>query len=107
MSPTREPGGEHDARDDALDLDVGRVWRQERVSCPHVDILRAYQARSLPDGALEYVRFHLEHSQCPYCNAALDESRATEQEAAQQVFTDLRDRLLRSTRTALRRAGNA
>ena len=93
--------------DDALDLDVGRVWREERVSCPHADILRAYQARSLPEGALEYVRFHLETSQCPYCNAAIEEARVVEQAAARQVFTDLRDRLLRSTRAALRRASNA
>ncbi|HLU37957.1 MAG TPA: hypothetical protein VK081_01140 [Planctomycetota bacterium] len=91
---------------DALDLDVGRVWREERVSCPHQDILRAYLARSLPDGAMEYIQFHLETSACPYCNASLDELRASEQEAAGQAFTDLRDRLFRSTRAALRRAGN-
>ena len=92
---------------DAIDLDVGRVWREERVSCPHVDILRAFLAKSLADGALEYVRFHLEKSQCPYCNAALDDLKATEQVAAREVFTDLRDRLLRSTKAALRRAGGA
>lgn len=91
---------------DALDLDVGRVWREERVSCPHADILRAYQAGSLPEGAMDYVRFHLETSQCPYCNAALEDVRQAEQQAAREVFTDLRDRLLRSTKAALRRASN-
>jgi hypothetical protein len=91
---------------EALDLDVGRVWREERVSCPHVDILRAYQAQSLPAGAMEFIAFHLETSQCPYCNAALQDLQASEQAAAREVFTDLRDRLLRSTKTALRRAGN-
>lgn len=92
---------------DPVDLDVGRVWREERVSCPHADILRAFQAGSLGEGAMQYVRFHLETSQCPFCNAALDELRASEQAAAAEVFTDLRDRLLRSTKAALRRAGNA
>lgn len=92
---------------DALDLDVGRVWRLERVSCPHVDVLRAYHTRSLPDGAMDYMRFHLETSQCPYCNAALDELRAGERSVEQQALTDVRERLLRSTKAALRRAGNA
>lgn len=95
----------NDANADALDLDVGRVWREERVSCPHVDILRAFEAQALPQGALDYVRFHLETSQCPYCNAAVQDLRVGDQDAAQAVFTDLRDRLLRSTRTAMRRAG--
>jgi len=89
-----------------LDLDVGRVWRLERVSCPHVDVLRAYHTRSLPDGAMEYLQFHLETSLCPYCNASLEELRAADQESQREALSDVRDRLLRSTRTALRRAGN-
>ncbi|MEZ5965177.1 MAG: hypothetical protein R3F56_15190 [Planctomycetota bacterium] len=92
--------------DEALDLDVGRVWRLERVSCPHVDVLRAYHTGSLPAGAVEYLRFHLETSQCPYCNASLEDLRAAEADSGQDVLTDVRDRLLRSTRTALRRVGN-
>lgn len=96
----------HDRGDDALDLDVGRVWRLERVSCPHADVLRAFTTSSLPEGAMDYVRFHLEQSQCPYCNASLEEIRAQDQSAQNAVLTDVRDRLLRSTRTALRRVGN-
>lgn len=93
--------------EEALDLDVGRVWRLERVSCPHADVLRAYHTRSLSDGAMDYLRFHLETSRCPYCNSTLDELKAAEQAAGGAMLGDVRDRLLRSTRTALRRAGNA
>lgn len=97
---TASPEGE-----DLVDLDVGRVWREERVSCPHIDILRAFLAQSLQEGAMDFVRFHLERSQCPYCNAVLAELQAHERANEREVFTDLRDRLLRSTRTALRRPG--
>ena len=89
---------------DLLAFTVATVWRDERVSCPHADILRAYETGSLEGGAMEFVRFHLEESQCPYCNATLSDLRTRDKEAAEPVLGDLRDKLLRSTRTALRSA---
>lgn len=91
--------------DDRFDLDVGRVWREERVSCPHVDVLRAYLMASLSAGAMDFMRFHLETSRCPYCSSAIEELRALEAASAASSMTDLRDRLMRSTRVALRRGG--
>lgn len=96
-----------DAESDRLDLDVGRVWRDERVSCPHPDILRAFDAQGLEEGAMEFLRFHLERSQCPYCNAVLESLRTGDEAASAKAFADVRDRLLRSTRTAMGRAGGA
>ncbi len=94
-----------DPEQDALDLDVGRVWREERVSCPHPDVLRAFDAQGLDEGAMDYLRFHLERSQCPYCNAVLSALRSSDEAAGEKVFSDVRDRLLRSTRTGMRRVG--
>ena len=34
---------------------VASVWREERVSCPHPDILQAYDAGALPGGAAEFL----------------------------------------------------
>ncbi len=93
--------------EEALVFTVATVWREERVSCPHQDILRAYSTGALDSGAMDFVRFHLEESECPYCNSVLEDQRLSEGEAAKTGLGDLRDRLLRSTAAALRKASGA
>jgi len=93
-----DPSGE------ALLFTVGSVWREARVSCPHPDILRAWLADGLEKGASEFLRFHVEESQCPYCAATVEDFRAREAHGKQGPMTDLRDKLLRSTVAALRKA---
>lgn len=93
-----------DDDDDLLAFTVGTVWREERVSCPHPDVLRAYDTGSLAEGAMDFLAFHLSESQCPYCNAVLEDLRLSDEEAAQPQLTNLRDKLLRSTVAALRHA---
>ena len=90
--------------DEDLAFTVATVWREERVSCPHADILRAFTETALEAGAMDFVRFHLEESQCPYCNALLEDQRLSDAEAASSGLEDLRDKLMRSTVTALREA---
>lgn len=92
---------------DDLELTVGAVWREERVSCPHPDILRAYLAHSLDSGAMGFVSFHLGESLCPYCNSVVEDLRLSDTEAAKAGLASVRDRLLRSTVTALRGAAGA
>ena len=89
-------------RDDLLTFTVSTVWREERVSCPHPDILRAYETKSLDPGAMEFLDFHLNECVCPYCNAILDDLRLRDDEASQHRLGDLKDRLLRSTAAALK-----
>ena len=91
--------------DDKLAFTVASVWRDERVSCPHADILKAWLGGSLPVDAAEFVTFHLDEAACPYCNAVLSELRAQDEAAAVAPLEDLRGRLLRSTVTFLRRSG--
>lgn len=89
-------------RGDALEFTVSTVWREERVSCPHPDILTAYQSGALEEAAGEFVRFHLEESACPFCNAICEDLDMTEEDAASAGLPGMRDRLMRSTVAALR-----
>ena len=86
-----------------LAFTVAAVWREERVSCPHPDLLQAYETRSLQDGALQFLDFHLNESECPYCNAVLGDLRARQSEAESTPLSGLKVRLFRPTVTELRR----
>ena len=59
-------------------------------------------ADALDGGAAEFLDFHLRESQCPWCNAVLADLKAAEASAREPRMEDLRDRILRSTVTALR-----
>jgi hypothetical protein len=91
-----------DEFDPELAFTVASVWREARISCPHPDLLQSFLQDGLDDGAAEFLRFHLDESQCPYCNATVADLRAREDAAKASPLVDLRDRLLRSTATALR-----
>ncbi len=89
--------------DPALALTVAAVWRQERISCPHPHLLQSWLQGGLTGGADDFVQFHLRDSQCPYCNAVVEDLRVRDAAAASPQLEDLRDRLLRSTAVELRR----
>ena len=88
--------------DAALAFTVASVWREERISCPHPDLIASYMAEALDGGAAEFLEFHLRESQCPWCNAVVADLRAQEERAREPQLDDLRDRILRSTVSALR-----
>jgi len=96
-----------DSNDDLLAFTVATVWREERVSCPHPDILQAYETGALSPGAMEFIEFHLQESECPYCNSVLDDLRSRQLDAEDARMSDLKDRLMRSTVSELRRATGA
>ena len=95
MNPADAPDGE-------VELAVAAVWRAERVSCPHPDLLRSHHSGALDDGAAEFVRFHVEESRCPWCRAVLDACAVEDDAARAAPAEDLRDRLMRSTLAAVR-----
>ena len=102
VDPHRNPGSAQ-PDDDHLAFTVASIWRAGRVSCPHPDILKAAAAGALDAAASEFIDFHLRESQCPYCNAIHDELRARDEAASRTQLRDLKDRLMRSTVTELRR----
>jgi len=93
-----------DGIDPHLTFTVATVWREARISCPHPDLLQSWLQGGLPAGAAEFVEFHLRESQCPYCNAVVEDLRTRESLAKTPALEDLRDRLLRSTVAELRRS---
>jgi hypothetical protein len=93
--------------DEQLAFTVATVWREERVSCPHPDILHAYESGALTVGAREFLAFHLGESACPYCNSVLEDLRARQRDADEVRLSDLKDRLMRSTVSELRRKTGA
>ncbi len=92
-----------EARDEELAFTVATVWREQRVSCPHPDILRSYAGGGLDPGAREFLTFHLEEADCPYCGAVLDDLNDADSRAQAQITADAKDRILRSTVTEVRR----
>ena len=90
--------------EEALTFTVATVWRDERVSCPHPDILKTWLGSALPDDASEFVEFHLRESACPYCNSVVEELQAQDVDAQRERLDEMRGRLLRSTVTFLRAA---
>ena len=85
-----------------LMLTMGRVWREGRVSCPHNDLLRSFKDGSLSGGQAEYIAWHIDTAECPYCMASIDEIEATESDAGKrQELDQIKERLLSSTMTFL------
>jgi hypothetical protein len=62
-----------DREDEQFDMSVSQVWVRRRISCPHRDILRAYLAGGLREGERDYIRFHLDVIECPFCHANLED----------------------------------
>lgn len=90
--------------DPHLAFTVATVWRESRISCPHPDLLQSWLQGGLPTGAAGFVEFHLRESQCPYCNAVVEDLRVRDSLAKTPALEDLRDRLLRSTARELKRS---
>lgn len=91
------------AVEQALGFTVASVWREERITCPHPDLLQSWMQSGLEGGAADFVAFHLRESQCPYCNAVVEDLKARDDQARRTRLADLRDKLLRSTAAELRR----
>ncbi len=98
MSAPQDPR-DADAR---LAFTVASVWRSERISCPHPHVLQSWLQGGLTGGAADFVAFHLKDSQCPYCNAVVEDLEARDDAAREPVLADMKDRLLRSTFAAIR-----
>jgi hypothetical protein len=97
---SNDGGNDLDAR---LALTVASVWRSERISCPHPHVLQSWLQGGLDGGAADFIAFHLQDSECPYCNAVVEDFRARDDQAQHPVLEDMKDRLLRSTVTELKK----
>lgn len=94
---------ERDSRDRLFEQTVASTWREERVSCPHPDLLRAFLEGSLEAGPAGFLRFHLEQAACPWCTARAAEFAADRGGPPAAVETGVVERTLRSTLLGLRK----
>ena len=82
---------------EGLTISVGDLWVKERISCPHRDILLAYVNKSLSQEEMDYIEFHLEVVECPYCQAEVMElTELMNQESSKQLEDALEKSLRRS-----------
>lgn len=89
-------------RTERLMLTVGRVWRDGRVSCPHQDLLRAWHDGGLSGGQADYIAWHIQEAECPYCMAYIDEIESADVDGSKkQELDEIKERLLSSTMTFL------
>ncbi|MCA8999766.1 MAG: hypothetical protein KDA80_22410 [Planctomycetaceae bacterium] len=58
---------------------LGAIWRRGRLSCPTREELGQYLLETLPDDHSDYIRFHLQTSECRYCQANLADLEAASQ----------------------------
>jgi DNA-binding phage protein len=64
---------------------LGAVWRRERLTCPTREQLGSYLLQVLDEEQQDYIEFHLQVIECPYCVANLADLQALQQEAPPQA----------------------
>jgi hypothetical protein len=82
---------------EALEISISLVWEEERVSCPHRDVLRAYAGGSLPKPAADYIRFHVHDVGCAYCLANLEDLETIDSSDQGRYVRSVHDRVMSST----------
>ncbi len=85
-----------------LEQSLSLLWKRERISCPHRDLLSGYLHRSLPPEPSDYVRFHLEVVGCEFCQANLEDIREGE-DKEEPALKKVRDDVLQSTTAFLKK----
>ena len=74
-----------------LDLDVRRVWKDRKVSCPDRPWIASYLlGGGLSEGSAGFVRFHLEEMKCPICIANRDDLADIERSELEPLIQRLR-----------------
>jgi hypothetical protein len=55
---------------------LGAIWRRTRLTCPSRQQLGSYLLDVLESRLAEYITFHLEVVECPFCQANLSDLKA-------------------------------
>ncbi|RUL81425.1 hypothetical protein [Tautonia sociabilis] len=69
---------------------LGAIWRRARLSCPDREELGSFLIEALDPEHIDYIIFHLEVVECPFCRANLADLRG--QFAADTPSTQVRQR---------------
>ena len=90
-------------RRDAGVHSLGEIWRRHRLSCPSREQLGSYLLGVLPQGAAEYVKFHLDSIECRFCAASLADLKARQSAAEADVAERRRQKYFHSSAGYLRK----
>ena len=91
------PGAaEWDEADLARDSTVGRIWREEGVSCLKRSTLGRYLLGVLDEAWVAYIEFHVQQADCDRCQANLADLRS-EEELDAAAHEKLRERCFASS----------
>lgn len=63
-------------RGDANLHTLGAIWRRGRLTCPTRQQLGSYLLEALDLGMADYLKFHVEVVECPFCQANLADLQA-------------------------------
>lgn len=80
----------------ALDSTLGRIWREEGISCLKRSTLGRFLLGTLDDAWNEYIDFHVHQADCDTCNANLDDLRSEDERDA-AAHEKLRERCFASS----------
>jgi hypothetical protein len=72
-------------RRDAGVHSLGEVWRRHRLSCPSREQLGSFLLGVLSSEETEYITFHVNSIECRYCAASIEDLKAQQSTAANEV----------------------
>jgi RNA polymerase sigma factor (sigma-70 family) len=92
-APTAHEWQEADLAEDST---VGRIWREEGISCPKRSTLGRYLLGVLDEDWNNYIDFHVRQADCDRCNANLEDLRSEDERDAAS-HEQLRERCFASS----------
>jgi hypothetical protein len=60
---------------------LGAIWNRSRLTCPSRLQLGSYLLEALDPNLADYLTFHLEVIECPFCQANLEDLKAQSEPA--------------------------
>ena len=87
-------------RGDANLHTLGAIWRRNRLTCPSRQQFGSYLLDALEPGLADYLKFHVEVVDCPFCQANLADLKA-KAEQHPSLVQSRQHRILTSSRHLL------
>lgn len=85
---------------------LGAIWRRGRLTCPTRQQLGTYLLDVLEPDLADYIKFHIEVVECPFCWANLEDLKAKSSQPAAAVARR-HNRILDATRHQLSDEGRS
>jgi hypothetical protein len=81
---------------------LGAIWHRARLTCPSRQQLGSFLLDALDPELADYLQFHVEVVECPFCKANLDDLKAQSQAtAAAKASKSRQHRILQSSQHLL------